>query len=487
MTNRKIGLLLLVTILFSAGICKFVLWRTEFESMNRSFVLEFVGVRKSTEQSHLMDDFMDDSKQDMLHFTRSKKASRRDLEKSSGSNISQEIEQSEGSIPKFYSKFARKGEHAISHELEFCITPEMNGMAKFDCSADDLESTWGPLLQHNFEALGAEDLKSGEDTRSFAMRGILGECRAGCLNVSFEEHRAAYSDIILCNRLARNISNSRYCSPVIFHVFWGSPPVPPQVPLYILSFLTTQDLEYTKLWIWSRKGINLDHDPRLGPFVGHPNIEFQQFHGAEIMRTLNSTLIPESLFQAKDSQYWLESDLFRVLILHAFGGIYTDMDFLYLRSFGPILGQEWLYQWGSHCVDMNGAVMRLFPNSSLGRALIEHIVSVPPQAGTTAWGRDTYRAVSSHIRVLRYPSCFFNPSWLTGQNIYQGGTHRNSWYGAFGFHLHGGVFMKGPLAEVNSDYASVAQEMCIYCKLHHDGGLPRMSSSLLNQSFGIFC
>ena len=97
--------------------------------------------------------------------------------------------------------------------------------------------------------------------------------------------------------------------------------------------------------------------------------------------------------------------------------------------------------------------MRLFPNSNVGLALLKHIVNVPPQPGTTAWGRDTYSAVSKHIPILRYPSCFFNPTWLTGHDIYKGGTYRNSWHGAFGFHLHGNVFNKGPQAEVNSDYA----------------------------------
>jgi hypothetical protein len=50
-----------------------------------------------------------------------------------------------------------------------------------------------------------------------------------------------------------------------------------------------------------------------------------------------------------------------------------------------------------------------------------------------------------HIPILRYPSRFFNPTWLTGHNIYGGEAHRNSWHRAFGFHLYGSVFSKGPL------------------------------------------
>lgn len=470
MSNRKCKLAcLLVLMFYSAGILTVFFCSSEFDALKRKFVLKVIGFPEISGPNHGRDVVTAENRSNHLQ------------------NISPLMsEQRERSISKNISD-----ENTLLNPLfkprDSCIIPEIDGYARFGCAADDSEGSWGPILQHNLETMALEDSKPGEAARSFMLRGFPGECGTGCLDITLEKHTGAYSDLLMCNRLARNISNSRYCSPVIFHTYWASPPVPPQVPLYVVSFLTTQDLEFAQLWIWSRKGISLEQDPRMSPFLGHPNIQFRQYSGADIVQALNSTSIPETLFLANDAHYWLETDLFRVLILHTFGGIYTDMDFLYLRNFGPILGQEWLYQWGSHCVDMNGAVMRLFARSDLGRALLEHILSVPPQAGTTAWGRDTYRAVSRHTQILRYPSCFFNPTWLTGHDIYKGGTHRNSWHGAFGFHLHGPVFSKGPLAEDHSDYASVVREICTFCKHHHEGGLPRMSSALLNQSFSIHC
>ena len=371
------------------------------------------------------------------------------------------------------------------------ISP-INAVPEVACAPNDQESSWGPVLRHNLARMAAEDGKPGEETRSFMFRTnseamVSGECGAGCVEISIEQHRAAYSDSVVCNGLARTIPDDRFCSLVIFHTFWGTLPVNPHIPLYILSYLITQDLEYSQLWIWSRNGVELGKDPLLAPFVGHPNVQFRQFNGIEIIRSLNSTAIPENLIEAKDGMYWLESDLFRVLVLYAFGGVYTDMDFLYLRNFGPLLGREWFYQWGSHCVDMNGAVMRLFAKSPLGHALLEHIVSVPPQGGTTAWGRDTYRAVDQKMKILRYPTCFFNPTWLTGHDIYGGGTHRNSWHGAFGIHLHGPVFTKGPTAAADSDYVGMSREMCEYCKRKHGGGLPGMNSVSLSQSLRMTC
>ena len=330
--------------------------------------------------------------------------------------------------------------------------------------------------------MAVEDGKPGEETRPFMFpANVSRECGAGCVEINMEQHRAAYSDIVTCNQLARTIPDERYCSPVIFHAFWGALPVNPHVPLFVVSFLITQDLEHSQLWIWSREGVELEQDALMAPFAGHPNVHFRQYDGVEIIRSLNSTVIPENLIKAKDGMYWLESDLFRVLILYAFGGVYTDMDFLFLRNFGPLLGREWLYQWSSHCVDMNGAAMRLFAQSPLGHALLEHIASVPPQGGTTVWGRDTYAAVDRKIKILRYPSCFFNPTWLTGHDVYGGGIHRNSWHGAFGFHLHGPVFTKGQTAAADSDYVGVRSEMCEYCKRMHGGGLPGMNFRQLAQ------
>ena len=370
--------------------------------------------------------------------------------------------------------------------------PAIDVAPQVSCAPDDHESSWGPVLRHNAARMAVEDGKPGENTRSFMFRThspamVSGECAAACVEINIEQHRAAYSDIVVCNGLARMIPEDRYCAAVIFHAFWGTSPVNQHVPLFILSYLITQDLEYTQLWVWSRNGVDLTQDPLLSPFVQHPNVKFLQFNAAEIIHSLKTMAIPRDLISARDSMYWLESDLFRILILYAFGGVYTDMDFVFLRNLGPLLGREWFYQWGSHCVDMNGAAIRLFANSSLGRALLEQIISVPPQGGTTAWGRDAYRAVDQRISILRYPACFFNPTWLTGYDIYTGGTHRNSWHGAFGFHLHGPVFTKGLTAAADSDYSGIRREMCEYCGRMHGGGLPGMNLSVRSEPLGRIC
>ena len=37
----------------------------------------------------------------------------------------------------------------------------------------------------------------------------------------------------------------------------------------------------------------------------------------------------------------------RLLVLHKYGGVWVDMDVVFLRDFKPLLDQEWMYMWGS--------------------------------------------------------------------------------------------------------------------------------------------
>ena len=186
-------------------------------------------------------------------------------------------------------------------EIKGRVIPPIQESPEVPCAPDDQESSWAPVIRRNVAKMAIEDGKPGEETRPFLFPvNLFRVCGAGCVEINMEQHRAAHSDIVMCNQLARTIADERYCSPVIFHAFWGTLPVNPHVPLYILSFLITQDLEHSQLWIWSRKGVELEQDPLMAPFVSHSNVHFKQFDGTEIIRSLKTTAIPEKLIEAKD-------------------------------------------------------------------------------------------------------------------------------------------------------------------------------------------
>ena len=114
------------------------------------------------------------------------------------------------------------------------------------------------------------------------------------------------------------------------------------------------------------------------------------------------------------------SDVVRVLVLAAYGGIYLDLDVLVLRSFRPLLGHDFYYRWSTqdYC---NTAVMGLQKKSrntaallkaSLGRVdRLEDLAKLyHPQA--------LYKlAQSGNASIELLPSAYFDPLWVV-EDVY---------------------------------------------------------------------
>src|SRR5207249_5952553 len=84
-----------------------------------------------------------------------------------------------------------------------------------------------------------------------------------------------------------------------------------------------------------------------------------------------------------------DGDLFRVLVLHNYGGVYADMDTVLLRNLGVLLDQEFLYQWDRSDDLYAPALMRLRRRSEFARELIQGVLELPP--GKYNWGRENVR------------------------------------------------------------------------------------------------
>ena len=79
----------------------------------------------------------------------------------------------------------------------------------------------------------------------------------------------------------------------------------------------------------------------------------------------------------KDSKYYLQSDLARILLLYKYGGIWADMDIIFLRDFKPILDQEYMYMWGSETDFVKegacATVLSLHKNSQLSLEFLKEL------------------------------------------------------------------------------------------------------------------
>lgn len=336
-----------------------------------------------------------------------------------------------------------------------CHVPFSKIYHEESCSINEEEYVWGPLIKRNMHKI--DNLSSNMKSSNYIFQEEIfkrQECSHGCVDVNMDFHSNAYADIITCIELVKLIPVTRYCSHVIFHSYWGNLPVVSHVVWYILSYLVTQDLDYTSLWLWSANDVELENTPELAQFVNFPNIQFKKFNIEMV-----PSYIPRHFISSARTVVF--TDLFRILVLQIYGGVYVDMDFLFTRSFGAILGSEWFYQWGSHCTFMNGAVMRLFKNSEIGMKLLKTLSTLEPNSGGwTVWGRDLYAVVNQILPIKKYPTCFFNPNWLTGHNYLGENPENYIWNGPYGVHLHGGIFNEIKHVDEKSDYRLVQKEIC---------------------------
>lgn len=247
--------------------------------------------------------------------------------------------------------------------------------------------------------------------------------------------------------------------PIIpYHVYWSGPATW-RVEVFIKSYLYTQNLACSRLWIWldadrSPTAVEtmLDQDPlfaRFLTFVERGDIklmswkfpqrmplpkEFDNTDGIGYYKNRGSpnahgeVAVADGIIEDRDGQQWVTltpkqmtffpqaiSDAVRFVILHLHGGVYMDMDVLMLRDMRPLLlpkVHDFAERWAahSHPGDFNTAIMSLTANSSLSSYLLRGGVRMglnfhPRVIGRMAWkdGRDQ--------EFLMLETAAFDPIW----------------------------------------------------------------------------
>lgn len=258
------------------------------------------------------------------------------------------------------------------------------------------------------------------------------------VNINEENNKVLYYDLDECLDFCKKIQEVKINTNEIvnFHIFWNvGLPFERKQLLPIKSYLCTQDLEKTRFNLWCNK--DLSDNTYLKPFL--PYINFRIYKPEEEIK--NTVLEGRyDVIQAQDEKNWAKGDLFRILILHKYGGLYTDVDVAFLRSFSPLLDQEFMYKWGLEKKMINGAVMRLFANSELSNDLMNEINTGPIRPNTTNWSTDLYQKVRNYNKNWTiFPSGFFNSEWqdpLMGLWNPMKKYNFNMYDGAFCWHWH---------------------------------------------------
>ena len=318
----------------------------------------------------------------------------------------------------------------------------------------------------------------------------LGECGPGLQpQVSIDETPTAFGSLVNCMRLAKSIPSSRFCEPVIFHMFWGKLPVAEQAALAILSFLATQDLDFSVLWIWSPLGVDAASDPLFSPLTKSKHIFFKAFDAViEAKGTaLEGSHLLNAATSSNDPRFYLLGDLVRLLVLARHGGVYVDMDVILLRNLGPLLGHEFAEQWGTSCFESNGAVLRIKAGSIFANHIVEFVsktdpTTLPSSFSPYAWGKFAY--YNSFGLFYRLPVCFIDSVWMGDSFSNSSRIHPSNWFGSFAYHLHGSVFQNERRAEDGSAYVRVHSELWTRLRLR-DPNLEDMIRHGIQNALGL--
>lgn len=365
------------------------------------------------------------------------------------------------------------------------------------------ESKAAPLNKHRV----ADTANYPEDVR--------GTCGSGIVDVSHVTHPWFYHDIRTCMQLTRQIGNdNRYCpgnaatiaarlaerkrqaelegkpdtadedgtdaaaaaeTVMLFHVYWsgqvqggGPHEFHRQAALYVRSWLATQDMSQSKLWIWSHR--DLSKDKHAAPFAGHPNIEFkvstpkEQCRGTVLESQMNTKFSWAG--EVGDKLNWANADVFRLLILWHYGGVWMDIDTILLRDLSPLLGSEFMYKWGVSCVQVSGAMIRFFKGSPLATTMLERVSTiVVKEKGKEVWGGSMFTAIwlaqqedATRRRAFQVmPACFFHTNWMAWDRKWDLPALPAQWNGNWVFHLSGNVFKTSDnkLDTPGSDYTQI--------------------------------
>ena len=241
------------------------------------------------------------------------------------------------------------------------------------------------------------------------------------------------------------------------HFVWRGP-FGAKPALCLKSFFATQSRVHFECWLWLENYedyVAAAANPHLGPFLAL--LRLQHFDAARMAE--GTSFSGQTWIKGKNTAAQA-SDIARLLILYRHGGIYSDLDALFLRDLRPLLrlagGAEFGFQWSSlrrgtnaFCFHHRASPVLEKLMASANRFQSAHASALFDFDGDT-------------LDFLVLPSTFFSPLWLLndrketaptapfarfedffrhfrwwfrGRHIVK--SHRDFFPGAFTYHWHG--------------------------------------------------
>ena len=200
---------------------------------------------------------------------------------------------------------------------------------------------------------------------------------------------------------------------IIYHCYWSGP-LTPHHELSVKSLLLTQSPPY-EVWIWVPPEDLPRNQEWLSSLGGLSPVRLKAFHPeAEAAGTIYEDHL--HLPRGKD---WLGpgrwrqslnvSNCLRILALGRYGGVYLDLDNLFLRDLRPLCTVDFLYQWSGepYC---NNAVLRFRKDSPNAWCVAERTIEMDSCRPHAVLRLDQPPPLPEPLYVL--PVFLFDPVWV---------------------------------------------------------------------------
>lgn len=198
------------------------------------------------------------------------------------------------------------------------------------------------------------------------------------------------------------------------------------------------------IFVWSN--VDLSNNPYIQPLL--PYIKLKIW---DPIKEIEDSFLKDKIQFFKthhldDEMCWLGGDLFRLLCLYKYGGIYVDMDMVILRDLSPLYVYNFLYQWGASGVQpsepnlmINGAIMAFNKENENLKHMLNTLTTIKPVPNSFCWGRDLYIASRSEDTNV-FPCSWFNTEWCMEKVVlepFKKNAFSNMMFdGAFTWHWH---------------------------------------------------
>ncbi|RCI02241.1 hypothetical protein CU098_011739 [Rhizopus stolonifer] len=191
---------------------------------------------------------------------------------------------------------------------------------------------------------------------------------------------------------------------MIYHAYWRSDlaPVGPKQLATLRSLFATQTANNTMVYLWSNGDLSQSSViQEIQKHVGN-RLQTKIYDSHELAK--GSPMENSSHLELKDTSGYLDGDLVRLLVIYRHGGMWFDMDSLFVRDMSPLFEQEWLLQWDCYLPNgfpFNGAFMRFHKQSPYLCEMLSELSSGPlPRPATIDWGGYMYYRI--YRRLLHH-------------------------------------------------------------------------------------